>query len=174
MQRVAVIGCPGSGKSTFAVALGRRLGIEVRHLDALYWRPGWVATAREPWRRLQAELVAGDRWIIDGNYSSTLDIRLARADTVVFFDLPRRTCLRGVLRRWAHHRGQSVQARGCPERWNWEFLLWVYRYPRDSRPRVLAAIARHAQHAKLIVINSRQEAALLVDAARHEHGRCRR
>ena len=163
MQRVAVIGCGGSGKSTFADALGRALGVDVLHLDALYWQPGWVATAREPWRRVQQQLVAGDRWIIDGNYAATLDIRLARADTVVFFDVPRRDCVRGVLRRWAHHHGEPLQARGCPERWSWEFLLWVYRYPRHSRPRVLAAIARHAQHAKVIVIHSRQEAAAVLD-----------
>lgn len=158
MQRIAVIGCAGSGKSTFARRLGRVLGIEATHLDAWYWRPGWVATPRDEWRSVQQRLVAGERWIIDGNYAATLDIRLERAGTIVFFDLPRRTCLFGLLRRWARHRGRPLQAPGCPERLSWELARWVTRYRRHSRPKVMAAIARHAPQAQLIVIGTRQTA----------------
>ena len=106
-----------------------------------------------------AGLVAGERWIVDGNYSGTLDIRFARADTIVFFDLPLRTCLLGVLRRRARHHGQPVQAAGCPEKVDWEFVRWMCGYRRRSRPKVLAAAARYAPEAQLIMISSRRAAA---------------
>ncbi|MBA3747504.1 MAG: DNA topology modulation protein FlaR [Solirubrobacterales bacterium] len=162
MERIAVIGCSGNGKSTFATRLGDRLDIPVIHLDARYWQPGWVQMPRPQWRELQYELVAGDRWIIDGNYGATLDIRLAAADTVVLFDLPARVCLLGVVRRWARNRGVAVQAPGCPERWSWELLRWVWRWRRDSRPRALDAIGSHAQHARVVVVSTRADADALI------------
>jgi adenylate kinase family enzyme len=68
VQRVAVVGSGGSGKSTLADRLGELTGLPVTHLDRLYWQPGWVATDDDRWRQLQAGLVAGERWIVDGNY----------------------------------------------------------------------------------------------------------
>ena len=81
MDRVAVVGPVGAGKSTFAAALGERTGLPVVHLDRHFWHPGWVETPRDEWRRRQAELFAGDRWIADGNYGRTFDERFSRADT---------------------------------------------------------------------------------------------
>jgi len=68
MQRIAVVGSGGAGKSTFATELGRRLGLPVIHLDEHYWQPGWVATPAEQWQDRQRGLVAYDCWIVDGNY----------------------------------------------------------------------------------------------------------
>lgn len=157
VRRVAIIGCGGAGKSTLARELGERLGIEVVHLDRLFWRPGWDPMPSDEWRALQAGLVARERWIMDGDYGGTLDVRLDAADTVLFLDMPRRVTLPAVLRRQWRHRGQAVQAPGCPERWSWEFLRWVWNYPRDSRPRALAAIATHAADAEVVVLTSRAE-----------------
>jgi adenylate kinase family enzyme len=95
-----------SGKSTFARELGQRLGLPVTHLDALYWRPGWVAPPLEEWRAQVRQVAERDSWIIDGNYSDTIDLRFARADTIIFLDLPRRTYLRRVLLRTLRYRGQ--------------------------------------------------------------------
>ena len=135
MRRVAIIGSGGAGKSTLARELGERTGIEVIHLDGHFWRPGWVETPADEWRALQADLCARDAWIMDGNYGGTLDLRLARADTVVFVDLPRRVTIPGVLRRWVLHHGEAVQAPGCPEHVSGEFLRWVWGYPRGGRVR---------------------------------------
>jgi adenylate kinase family enzyme len=159
VQRVAVIGCGGAGKSTLARALGERTGLPVVHLDALYWRPGWDPTPSDEWREVVAGIAAGDRWITDGNYGGSLDVRLPAADTVLFLDMPRRVTIPGILRRWWRHHGTAVQAPGCPERVSWEFLRWVWHYRRDSRPRALAAVAAHARSAEVVVLRSRAEVA---------------
>ena len=157
MRRVVVLGSGGAGKSTLARAVGERLGIEVVHLDRLFWRPGWDPMPTDEWRAVVARMVEGESWIADGNYSSTLDLRLAVADTVVLLDFPRRVTIPGILRRWRRHRGQAVQAAGCPERWDGAFVRWVWNYRRDSRPRALAAIATHAPDSDVVVLTSRAE-----------------
>ncbi len=145
VERVAIVGSGGSGKSTLARALGARTGLPVVHLDEHYWRPGWVETPRDAWRARQAELCADDRWIIDGNYGGTIDLRLDPADTLVFLDLPRRVTVPRVLRRWARNRGRPVQAPGCPERADAAFLRWVWDYPAGGRVRQHDAIHAHGR-----------------------------
>ena len=147
MRRVVVIGNGGAGKSTFARELGRRTGLPVIHLDVEHWRPGWVAPPRPQWQRHVAALVQGDRWIIDGNYSGSFDLRFAAADTVVFLDTGRWRCAWRAATRVLRQRDRTRTdlAPGCRERVDLEFLRWVWNYPRDSRPKVLAALSRHAQ-----------------------------
>jgi adenylate kinase family enzyme len=142
MSRVAVIGCGGSGKSTLARELAARLRLPVIHLDAHYWRPGWVRTPDEEWEPMQPGLFAGDAWVADGNYHSTLRYRTARADTVVFLDFPRRTCLRGVFGRLLRQHGQvrSDMAPECPEGFDLGFLRWVWSFHRTARPRMLEVL----------------------------------
>ncbi|WP_158879511.1 DNA topology modulation protein FlaR [Amycolatopsis anabasis] len=156
MRRIAVIGCGGAGKSTFSRRLGEILGLPVTHLDRLFWRPGWVPTERAEWRRIQRGLVAADRWILDGNYGGTMDIRLAAADTVILLDFPRRTCLRRALRRTI--RG-GEQAPGCPERFDPEFLRWIWTWPHAGRRRMFAHLAEHGGGTRQILLSSPREAA---------------
>ncbi len=144
MDRIAVVGSGGAGKTTLCRLLGERLDLPVIHLDAHYWRPGWTPTNAEEWRRRQQELLAGERWIVDGNYSSTLDLRLSRADTVIVLALSRWRCLLGVARRWLRYHGHELQASGCPERVDLSFLRWVWDYPTSGRARLDAAVTAHA------------------------------
>lgn len=139
MQRIAIIGPSGSGKSTLARAMGRRLGITVVHLDAMFWHSGWVGTPRDEWRAIQTRLVQPPQWIIDGNYGSTLEIRLERADTVVFLDFSRRYTIPRVLRRRIQYQGRTRPdlAPGCPEKIDWEFIRWVWHFPQRERPSIL-------------------------------------
>ncbi len=147
-----ILGPGGAGKSTLARRLGERTGLPVVHLDRHFWRPGWVETPREEWRLVQRELLAGDSWIADGNYSATLDARLPRADTVIFLDFSMWRAVPRALRRTLRNWGNDVQAAGCPERLDRQFLWWVATYRRRSRPKVLAAIAKDAGHARLHVL----------------------
>lgn len=108
MERIAVTGSTGSGKSTFARELARRLGVPHVELDALHWDPGWTAAPRELFReRTAAALPPDGRWVVDGNYRPVRDISWGRADTLLWLDYPlplvfwrlaRRTLWRGVAR----------------------------------------------------------------------------
>lgn len=139
--------------------LGQALGLPVHHLDALYWKPGWTPTPRAEWRALQTRLVAGERWLIDGNYGGTMELRLAAADTVIFLDLPRWVCLLGALQRWVQFRGRRRpdMAVGCPERINLDFLKWVWRFPVEQRPGILAKLEQLNGSARVVHLRSRRE-----------------
>lgn len=99
MKKIIIIGCCGGGKTTLAYQLSRKLSTEVHDLDDYFWHAGWVVTPADRWQEIQHELVRGDRWIISGTYHSTLDIRMASADTVIFLDLPLWLCFLRVLKR---------------------------------------------------------------------------
>ena len=142
MRRVVILGSSGAGKSTFARALGARLGVPVVHLDALFWQPGWVEPEPEAFRAAVAAAIAGDAWISDGNYvSRTFDLRLPRADTVIFLHQPRWLCVTRVIWRWltAFGRGRPDMAEGCAENMTWDFFLWVWRFEAKHQPRIIAA-----------------------------------
>ncbi|MFJ1538587.1 hypothetical protein ACIODS_08605 [Micromonospora chalcea] len=101
MRRILVVGASGAGKSTLAGDLARRLDLPLIHLDRHYWRPGWTAPTADGFRAEVAALAARPAWVMDGNYASTLDSRLPRADLLVLCDTSRTRCLiRIVRRRW--------------------------------------------------------------------------
>lgn len=163
---MAVIGVGGAGKTTFSVELGRRLGLPVIHLDRLYWRPGWSAMPDDEWRSVVAGLVREPAWVLDGNYSRTLDLRVATADTLVFFDVRRPTAFLGVARRWLRHHGRAVQADGCTERLDREFLAWLWHWPSRSRLRVVAALEAAPPHLTIHRFRSRRAAWRFLDSLR--------
>lgn len=142
MQRVLVIGCSGAGKSTFSRRLAALTGLPVIHLDQEFWQPGWMPMAPAAWRARVAAMTAEPRWIMDGQFGGTLGLRLSRADTVFILDVPRWRCLTRVLRRtcWNLGRKRPDMAPGCLERFDWEFLRYIWNYNRDHRPRHLAAL----------------------------------
>jgi adenylate kinase family enzyme len=139
MQRVLVIGSPGSGKSTMATAIARRTALPLIHLDQHYWRSGWVEPDKEAWAEQVEALAAGERWVMDGNYGGTLGARLPRADTVIWLDFPTLLCLWRVARRAWRHRGEvrPDMAEGCPEQLRPEFVLHILRFRLNSRRRII-------------------------------------
>ena len=158
-RRIAAIGCGGSGKSTLARALGERLGLPVVQLDLLYWKPGFVASGLEEFASAQRELVAGDRWVLDGNYGRTMEIRLEAADTVVFLDTPTAVSLIRILRRQLagmllrrSHLGPDY-----PERLSLEFLRYVAGYRRTRRPGILERLSGFP--GEVVVLGSKRDAA---------------
>lgn len=160
MKRILVIGSGGAGKSTFARRLGEILNIEVIHLDSLYWRPGWVETPRPEWEKTLEHIISRDSWIMDGNYSGTLGLRIEACDTVIFLDIERIICLWRVIKRAVKYRNRSRPdvAEGCPERLNLEFMLWVWNYKKRSRPKIVRMLKEKGHGKKVIWLKSVAEA----------------
>jgi adenylate kinase family enzyme len=170
MKRVLVIGSGGAGKSTFARRLGARLGLEVIHLDREHWRPGWVETPKDEWRRRVEELAARESWVMDGNYSGTLDVRLAACDAVIFLDLPRALCVWRVLKRIVTYRRgvRPDMAEGCHEQFDFKFIRWVWDYPTRTRPKVLALLEQHSHDKRIVRLRTRAEVEKFLEG--HEGG----
>lgn len=156
MRKVLVVGSGGAGKSTFSRRLAEETGLPVIHLDAFYWNAGWVATDQEEWTRTVEQLVARDRWIMDGSFIGTLDMRLAVCDTVIFLDIPRTLCLWRVIRRRIQFHGRSRPdlAEGCLEKVDWEFMRWIWNYPATTRPEILERISRLDAGKRGVVLRS--------------------
>jgi adenylate kinase family enzyme len=159
-RRVIVTGMAGSGKSTFSLALAAKTGLPVIHLDLHFWKPGWVAPSQTEWREKQCGVLAGDAWIAEGNYHETLDLRLQRADTVVFLDLPWWLCAGRAFLRGFRMPGELPA--GCEysawlrlrDEWRLAALIWRGRRSEPEREREV--IARHGQRAALHVLRSRR------------------
>ena len=154
MERIAIIGCGGAGKSSLARQLGELTGLPVVHLDREHWQPGWVEPDREEWRTRVTELAAGERWIIDGNYGGTMGIRIERADTIVFMDYSRWLCLYRAVKRAVIEKGQPRpdMAPGCEEKVDLKFYKWIWQYRATRRPGILAMLRKAESAGKRVVI----------------------
>lgn len=159
MQRILVIGSGGAGKSTFAAQLAQRTGLPLVYLDRHYWRAGWIEPSQDEWLATVDELVAGERWIMDGNFGGTMKRRLAACDTVVFLDVSRWLCLWRVVARRLRHRGvaRPDMTPGCHERLDASFLAWIFNYPQRSRPKVLRRLAGLRPDQRAVVLRSGRE-----------------
>lgn len=152
MHRIVVFGGTGSGKSTFARALGERLGLPVIHLDALYYEPGWRDPDPRKFQARLASAIAGESWISEGNFVAlTADLRLPRADMIFWIEQPVWLRMARALRRGFFERGERPDlAPGCRDRVNWELLSDVWAFDRKWRPMIEAAIGRHSPRTPLI------------------------
>jgi adenylate kinase family enzyme len=161
MERILVMGSPGSGKSTFARRLSQATGIPVVSLDALYWKPGWQPSDAAEFGARVAEVVDRPRWIIDGDYIWWAgDVRRGVADAVIWFDLPRRTCMAGIVSRIATSYGtvRPEMAQGCPERIDVEFFRYVWTYRKVQRPKLLQYLDRLRADQSLIRLTDHAQA----------------
>ena len=154
MNRVLVIGCPGSGKSTLAKALHEKKGLPLFHLDLLYWNGDKTTVSDEVFMERLSRVLAGERWIIDGNYASTLEQRMQSCDTILFLDYPVELCLAGISSRMGKPRTDIpwVETEEDPE-----FLDFVKSYPILVKPDVLALLDKYTDK-EIYVFRNRQEA----------------
>lgn len=159
-KRILILGPSGAGKSMLARQIGERLGLPVVHLDAINWNPGWVQTETAQFRERVAEAASGDRWVMDGNYTAHLDLRLPRAEAVIWLDLPRHVYFPRAVWRSIRNYGQSRDdvGPGCPERFDLSFFKdWVWTYPTRSRARHAQIMANLPGEIRGIVLRSRAE-----------------
>lgn len=158
MERILIIGCSGAGKSTLARELGKKLGLPVIHLDQLWWKPGWENFTREEFDKKLGAVLSESRWIIDGNYSRTMPQRLEKCDTVIYLRFSRWACIFGMLQRvlGSYGKVRPDMAPGCPERFDWEFVKFIWNFDKNNRVQIDTYLAQ-AKHARKIVLRNRKE-----------------
>lgn len=144
MQRVLVVGGPGAGKTTFAARLGTVLELPVVHLDAHFWGAGWRETPRPEWTARVGDLVAAERWVMDGHYDGTLALRARSADAIIVLTPPRLTRVARLVRRGLRDRGRARTdlAPGCAEQVpSWSFLREAWTFEATELPNAFAVLA---------------------------------
>ena len=157
MERILIIGCGGAGKSTLARQLGEKLNLPVVHLDKLFWHPGWVESSKEEIdEKIMTELVK-PQWIMDGNYNRTLPERIKYCDTIIYLDFSRIACVFGVLKRVVTTYGtvRPDMGDGCPERFDLEFLKWVWNFNKEKREKYYRML-NEAEGIETIVLKNRR------------------
>jgi len=157
-KRIIIIGSAGSGKSTLAISLQEKLQIPLIHLDKYYWQSGWIVRQASEWEQMQKGFIEGDEWIIDGNYGKSLEMRMNASTHIIFLDLNRFVCLLSIIKRRIQNHGKTRidMQEGCTEKIDWEFIKWVWNFPKRSRPNIVSLLNAH-QDKKIITIKSRKE-----------------
>ncbi|MDF2890420.1 MAG: topology modulation protein [Clostridia bacterium] len=165
MKKILIIGSGGAGKSTLARKLGDITGIDIVHLDKIFWQPGWVSISREALADKIKAIIPGDSWIIDGNYSGTMELRMEAADAIIYLDFSTIVCLCGIFKRWMMYSGKKRPdiTEGCNEKIDWAFFYWVLTYRRRNRKKLLAMLHKYAEGRKIVILKNRREVKNFVD-----------
>jgi adenylate kinase family enzyme len=155
MKRIIVIGCPGSGKSTFSRALHEKTGAPLFHLDRMFWKEDGTTVERSVFLERLTDALEKDVWIIDGNYASTMEMRMQACDTVVFLDYSQEVCLDGVKVRKGKRRSDLPWIE--PEDDDREFLAFIKSYNTQQRPKVMELLHAYS-HKNIYIFSDRSEA----------------
>ena len=155
MKKAIVIGCPGSGKTTFSVKLSEQTGLPLYHLDAIWHKPDKTHIPREDFDRRISEVFATTEWIIDGNYKRTIEMRLKECDTVFLFDLPVEVCIQGATERIGKGRYDLpwLETELDPE-----FLQFIKDFPQDTLPYIYELLEKYKDKKEIIIFRSRKDA----------------
>lgn len=155
MKKVIVIGCPGSGKTTFAEKLSKSTGLPLYYLDAIWHKSDKTHISREEFDERISEVFNKDKWIIDGNYKRTIEIRLKECDTVFLFDLPTDVCLQGANERIGKGRYDLpwIETELDPE-----FKTFIEEFPKNTLPYIYELIDKNKREKQVIIFKSREEA----------------
>lgn len=153
MQKIIVIGCPGSGKSTFSRALRDKLGLPLHYLDMLWHKPDKTTVSREEFDKKLSEILKSDEWIIDGNFNRTLEMRVEACDTVFLLDFPVDVCLSGVESRIGTKREEMPWVE---EEFDPEFKEWIINFPKDKLPYIYQTLDKYRDK-NIVIFKSRSE-----------------
>ena len=158
MKKIIVIGCPGSGKSTFSRALHKKIGIPLFHLDTMYWNADKTTVEKSVFLERLSAVLEKEEWIIDGNYASTMDMRMAECDTVIFLDYPLDVCLDGIRERHGKPRSDMPWIETEEDA---EFIEFIKKFNEQQRPQVLELFKKYSTK-NIIVFASREQADLFL------------
>lgn len=149
-NRITIFGLPGSGKSTFSLALQNHRGLPLYHIDRWFWQAGWRERPSDEFRKILAKFIQEDAWIIEGNAMSSLEMRYARAQTVFYFCPPRLVCLFRIFKRfWEKHPDILDRAEGCPERVSWKLIRYMWQFEKRYSP-LIARLQETYPHVQFI------------------------
>lgn len=154
MKKVIVIGCPGSGKSTVSRALHNKTGIPLYHLDMMYWNADKTTVEKSVFLERLSVALEKDDWIIDGNYGSTMELRMAACDTVIFLDYPLDVCLDGIRERRGKPRSDMPWIETEEDS---EFIEFIKNYNEEQKPKVLDLLEKYSDR-NIIILESREQA----------------
>lgn len=155
MKKIIVIGCPGSGKTTFAEELNKCTGLPLYYLDAIWHKPDRTHISREEYDEKLSEIIVGEEWIIDGNYSRTIEGRIKACDTVFLFDLPTEVCLQGAVKRLGKARYDVpwIDTELDPK-----LKLEIEEFPEKTLPKIYELISEYEDGKEIIIFKSREQA----------------
>lgn len=156
-RRILVLGPSGAGKTRLALRLGALLDLEVTHLDAHFWKPGWIATPQSEWRREVTVLAGRESWIMDGTYESTLDLRIPRADAVILIRDNRWNCLLRVFYRWITTSQRARPDAPPGQRLDGPFLRYIWNYTEETEPIIKEELEKHGSGTLTIALHGQRE-----------------
>lgn len=163
-KKIIIIGCGGSGKTTFAKELSKKTGFPVVHLDQLYWRAGWKHASQAEFDSLLKDELVKDSWIMDGNFNRTIQERVKYCDAIIYFDFPRITCLLGVIKRVLTNYGKTRTDMGvdCPEKFDMEFLKWVWNFNKNNRDEYYKILS-NSKDRDIFIVHTHKECRKLIN-----------
>ena len=154
MERIVVIGCPGSGKSTFSKALAEKTSLPLHHLDLMFWNEDKTMVEKSAFLARLHAVLSGERWIIDGNYASTMELRIKAADTVIFLDFSCEVCLSGIRERRGKPRSDMPWFETEEDA---KFVEFIERYNEEQRPKVMELLSRYGDR-NIVIFKERKDA----------------
>lgn len=154
MKKVIVIGCPGSGKSRLSKALSEKTGLPLYHLDMMYWKADKTKVEKSLFLERLSEAIENEEWLIDGNYSSTMEMRLEACDTVIFLDFPKELCIKGIMERFGKPRSDMPWIETEEDA---EFMEYIKGFNEQSRPAIIKLLEKYCEK-NIFVLKNREEA----------------
>lgn len=154
MKKVIVIGCPGSGKSRLSKALSEKTGLPLYHLDMMYWKADKTQVEKSLFLERLSEAIENEEWLIDGNYSSTMEMRLEACDTVIFLDFPKELCIKGIMERFGKPRSDMPWIETEEDA---EFMEFIKSFNEQSRPAIIKLLEKYCEK-NIFVLKNREEA----------------
>ena len=159
-MKILIIGSSGAEKSTLSKKLGEQTGLRVIHLDKIHWKPNWTEPEKDEWKATLEKVMREDEaWIMDGNFSGTLDLRVPACDTIIFLEMPPAVCIYRVLKRvaFSYKKTRPDMADGCPEQFDWEFLKWIWDFKNRSKPKIEKILKQYENEKTVIRLKSKRE-----------------